>query len=60
MHVNIFNACLLLGWILVLGGGVWINTGVGLAAAGLLLIVLALVSARIAGGIYVPDTKAER
>ena len=54
MSARAFNACLLVGWLLVLVGGVIINTGTGLAIAGLLLIGLALLSARIAGGVYMP------
>lgn len=59
MHVHVFNVCLLLGWLLVLAGGVLLNVGAGLAAAGALLIVLVLVSARVAGGLYVPKLKEE-
>jgi len=55
MAARTFNACLLLGWLLVLAGGVALNVGAGLAAAGVLLIVLALLSARLAGGLYVAD-----
>lgn len=53
MHIHIFNACLAVGWIMALIGGVLLNVGLGLAAGGLLLIVLAFVSARL-GGIYAP------
>lgn len=58
MHVHVFNACLLLGWVLVLAGGVMLNVGAGVAVAGLLLIVLVFVAMRVAGGLYVPQ-KAE-
>ena len=57
MHVNVFNGCLLLGWLLVLAGGVMLLPGAGLAVAGVLLIALALLAARVAGGIYMPDAK---
>jgi hypothetical protein len=57
MNLAVFNACLLIGWLLVLAGGVWLNPGAGLAVAGLLLIVLTLLSARIAGGLVVPEPK---
>ena len=57
MNASVFNACLLIGWLLVLTGGVCINPGAGLAVAGVLLILLALLSARIAGGIYFPPAK---
>ena len=59
MHVNAFNACLFIGWLLVLAGGVWLNRGAGLAVAGVLLILLALLSARVAGGIYIPSEHQE-
>ena len=49
MNIKIFNACLLLGWLLVLAGGVWLEPGLGLAAAGLLLIVLVLIVSQMAG-----------
>jgi hypothetical protein len=59
MHVYVFNVCLLVGWLLVLVGGVLINPGAGLAVAGVLLVVLALITARIAGGLYVPARKED-
>lgn len=59
MNAHVFNASLFLGWLLVLIGGVMLNPGAGLLAAGVLLIGLVLVAARIAGGIYVPR-RAER
>ncbi|MFT0167493.1 hypothetical protein ACLKMY_00495 [Paraburkholderia mimosarum] len=49
MNVKIFNICLLLGWLMVLGGGVLINPGWGVVAAGGLLIVLTLAAAYLAG-----------
>lgn len=52
MHVLVFNVSLLVGWLLVLCGGVIVNLGLGLVAAGLLLVVLTIVSARMAGRLY--------
>lgn len=49
MNVKIFNLCLLLGWLMVLAGGVVIHPGWGIAIAGLLLLVLTLASAYLAG-----------
>lgn len=49
MNVRIFNLCLLLGWLMVLAGGVVIHPGWGLAIAGALLIVLTLAAAYLAG-----------
>ena len=59
MHIHAFNGGLLIGWLLVLAGGLVLNPGLGLAVGGLLLIGLVLVSARIAGGIYVPEPKRQ-
>lgn len=49
MNPKIFNICLLLGWLMVLGGGIYIHPGWGLAIAGGLLIVLTLAAAYLAG-----------
>lgn len=57
MNLRVFNLCLLVGWLMVLAGGVLLNPGWGIAIAGGLLLVLALVSAYL-GGLYDPS-KAE-
>lgn len=49
MNIKTFNVCLLLGWLMVLAGGVVIHPGWGLAIAGALLIFLTLAAAYIAG-----------
>lgn len=49
MSVATFNASLLIGWIMVLIGGVLLNVGAGLMFGGLLLLVMVFVVARIAG-----------
>jgi hypothetical protein len=49
MNVRVFNVCLLLGWLMVLAGGVVIHPGWGLAIAGALLVVLTLAAAYLAG-----------
>lgn len=49
MHIKVFNLCLLLGWILVLVGGIVIHPGWGIAIAGALLLVLTLATAYLAG-----------
>lgn len=49
MNVRVFNVCLLLGWLLVLVGGIVIHPGWGLGIAGALLIFLTLAAAYIAG-----------
>lgn len=49
MNPRVFNVCLLLGWLLVLVGGIIVHPGWGLAIAGALLIVLTLAAAYLAG-----------
>ena len=49
MNPRIFNVCLLIGWLLVLVGGIIVHPGWGLAIAGALLIVLPLAAAYLAG-----------
>lgn len=56
MTSTLFNLTLLAGWLLVLIGGILVNTGTGLLFAGLLLIALVFAVARIAG-IYVPGAE---
>lgn len=59
MHIHIFNAALLLAWLLVLVGGVLLNPGAGLIGAGLLLVVLVAWAIRLGGGVYAPEPKAK-
>lgn len=49
MNVRVFNLCLLVGWLMVLAGGVVVNPGWGIAIAGGLLIALTLAATYIAG-----------
>lgn len=49
MNIRVFNVCLLLGWLMVLAGGIVIHPGWGIAIAGGLLIALTLAAAYIAG-----------
>ncbi len=49
MDIRIFNVALLIGWLMILAGGVVIHPGWGLAIAGAVLLVLTLASAYIAG-----------
>jgi hypothetical protein len=53
MNLKVFNVCLLLGWLMILGGGVMINVGWGIAISGGLLLLLSLVSAYVVG-LYQP------
>lgn len=59
MNIHIFNAGLLLGWLLVLVGGVLVHPGAGLIGAGVLLLVLVFLSVRLAGGVFVPPPKSD-
>jgi len=58
MNAHLFNACLLVGWLLVLAGGCMLNVGAGLVGGGLLLLALVFVVARVAG-VYVPKKDAD-
>jgi hypothetical protein len=49
MNIKVFNLCLLLGWLMVLAGGVIVNPGWGIVGAGALLLVLTLATAYLAG-----------
>lgn len=49
VNIKVFNMCLLLGWLMVLAGGVILNPGWGIVAAGGLLIALTLAAAYLAG-----------
>ena len=57
MTFQAFNIAILIGWVLVLLGGCLIDLAAGLAGAGLLLILLTIYLARMAG-VYRP-AKAE-
>lgn len=49
MNILVFNLCLLLGWLLVLVGGILIHPGWGLAVAGAVLLFLTFAGAYFAG-----------
>lgn len=59
MNAHLFNACLLIGWLLVLAGGCLVHVGYGLVFAGLLLLVVVLFVSRMAG-VYLPGGKPDR
>ncbi|WP_322021126.1 MULTISPECIES: hypothetical protein [unclassified Burkholderia] len=59
MDIKIFNICLLLGWLMVLAGGIVINPGWGIAIAGGLLVMLTLMAAYIAGWAQPTGTKPD-
>lgn len=49
MHLHVFNASLIIGWLLFSGGSIMVHPGFGLAASGLMLVFLTLFVSRIAG-----------
>ena len=49
MSLTVFNACLLLGWMLFTGGLMLINIGAGLAAGGIAMTLLTVLLARTFG-----------
>jgi hypothetical protein len=58
MNAHIFNICLLVGWLLTLAGGVYMNVGAGLVGGGVLLLVVVFAVARMAG-VYMPAAKTD-
>ncbi|QBQ96291.1 hypothetical protein [Paraburkholderia pallida] len=59
MNIKIFNVCLLLGWLMVLAGGIVIHPGWGIAVAGAILIVLTLLAAYLAGWEHSANPKSD-
>jgi hypothetical protein len=53
MNARIFNAALLIGWLMATAGGCLASLRFGLIFGGLLLLLLTLLTARM-GGIYMP------
>ena len=53
MTLQVFNNCIIAGWLLTTIGGIALNVGAGLIGSGLLLIALTGVMAHLAG-IYAP------
>lgn len=49
MNLIVFNVALLIGWLMVLIGCCMLHLAAGLAASGLLLIVLTIYMLRLAG-----------
>lgn len=56
MDIKIFNVCMLLGWLLLLAGGVIVHPGWGLAVAGLVLMASCALMVCL-GGVYAPPAK---
>ena len=53
MSLRIFNAALLIGWLMTLVGGLLYDIALGLVGGGLLLLVLTACVVRL-GGVFVP------
>jgi uncharacterized membrane protein YozB (DUF420 family) len=49
MYITVFNASLIVGWLVFSGGAVMVHTGFGMAASGLMLVFLTLLVARMVG-----------
>lgn len=49
MSVKLFNVCLLIGWLMILAGGVLVHPGWGVAIAGAVLFVGTGVAAYVFG-----------
>ncbi|MBN3789711.1 hypothetical protein [Burkholderia sp. Ac-20353] len=60
MNIKIFNVCLLLGWLMVLAGGVIVNPGWGVAIAGALMVFMTLAAAYISGWARPANRKANQ
>jgi len=49
MDIKLFNICLLLGWLMILAGGVILHPGWGIAVAGAVLLVGTATAAYVFG-----------
>lgn len=49
MNIKLFNICLLVGWLMILAGGVVIHPGWGIAIAGAVLFLATIVMAYVFG-----------
>jgi hypothetical protein len=57
MNYLVFNACVLLGWLMATVGGCLLNLGAGLACGGVLLLVIVVAVTRMSG-VFVPKARA--
>jgi hypothetical protein len=51
MKIVVFNLCLLLGWSLIVAGGVLYSLPFGLIIGGVFLVAFSVLAASLAGGI---------
>lgn len=58
MNPLVFNACILLGWLMVLVGGCMLSVPGGLVGGGALMLALVFVVAR-AVGVLIPRSRRE-
>lgn len=58
MNIKHFNVCMLLGWLMMLAGGVLIHPGWGLGVAGAVLMAGSALTAYL-GGVYAPEKPAD-
>lgn len=58
MDIKHFNVCMLLGWLMLLAGGVLIHPGWGLAVAGAVLMAGSALTAYL-GGVYAAEKPAD-
>lgn len=49
MNIVVFNACVLIGWVMVLAGGWMLNPAFGLIGAGALLIAMTFFASFLGG-----------
>ena len=54
MNVYVYNAALVVGWLLVLVGAMLVHGAAGLMVGGFLLLILVFVTVRL-GGLYAPE-----
>ena len=53
MNIITINVCLLIAWLMILGGAVLaLGIGAGMIAGGVTLVALSFLAARAAGGFY--------
>lgn len=59
MNIKLWNVCMLLGWLMLLAGGVVIHPGWGIAIAGAVLLVGTAVAGYVFGIVSPESTKPD-